>query len=117
MRALELPAARQPVIDPGPNGAPAFARPWYLYFDGVFRRLTGSGANPEAISVNPSPFSYTVADSGILMVTGGTVSAIDYGRNGIFTDAGFTSGTLTVFEGDVVRVTYTVAPVVTLVRR
>jgi hypothetical protein len=117
VRALELPATRQPVVEQGPGGQAAFSRPWYLYFDGVFRRLTGSGANPEAITVGVSPYSYTITDDGILMVTGGTVSDIDYGRNGVFTDTGFTAGTLTVFAGDVVRVTYTVLPTVTLVRR
>lgn len=71
---------------------------------------------PEAPGVGASPYSYSnpVAD-GLLVVTGGTVSLIEYGRNGAFTPLGITAGLVPVKSGDVVRITHTVAPTVAFI--
>lgn len=63
--------------------------------------------------VTASPYSYSdpIRD-GLLVVSGGTVSLIEYGRRGVFTALGITSGLIPVRSGDVVRITYTVAPTV-----
>lgn len=114
---LQIPAARQTTVEPGPVGLPLFTRPWYLFFEGLYRMGAGPRADAATVAVGASPYSYTATGFGTLAVTGGTVSLIELGRNGAFIDVGFASGLVPVSPSDVVRITYTVAPVVTFVER
>lgn len=109
----QLPSTRQPVVEAAPNGTQQFTVPWYRFFGS----LLNSNAAPEVIAVTASPFSYTAANDGLVIVTGGTVSLVEYGRGGVFTNIGTIAGAVPVSQGDVVRVTYTVAPTITFVRR
>lgn len=70
----------------------------------------------EAPAVGASPYNYSnpVTD-GLLVVAGGTVSLIEYGRNGAFTSLGITAGLVSVKSGDVIRITYTAAPTVAFI--
>lgn len=70
-----------------------------------------------AITVGASAFDYKSPDAGVVIVTGGTVTAIAYGRNGTFTGIGVITGIIPVSKGDVVRVTYTVVPTMTFIKR
>lgn len=106
---MSIPASRQPVLDSNA----LFSRPWYLFF----QRLTNSDADPSTVTVGASPFTYTASSDGLLIITGGTVSLIEYGRNSIYTATGLTAGVVPVVEGDSVRITYTVLPTVTWVRK
>lgn len=72
---------------------------------------------PAAITVGASVFSYKAPDAGIVIVTGGTVSVIEYGRGGVFTTTGLTTGVVPVSKGDTVRVTYAVLPTMTFIKR
>lgn len=117
MTPIQIPAARQPVTEKGPGGEPLFTRPWYLSLQGLFQRVANSGAAPIAITVGASPFIYAADTDGNLIVTGGTVTAIAYGRGGVFTTIGITTGLVPVFAGDSVRVTYTVLPTMTFIKR
>lgn len=73
-------------------------------------------ASPVTVGPSPFAFAHAVYD-GLLVVSGGTVSAIDYSRQGAFTSLGITSGLIPVKAGDSVRITYTVAPTVTFIRQ
>lgn len=68
-----------------------------------------------AVSLTGSPFDYASTADGLVVVVGGVVSAIAYGRNGAYTTLGVTSGMVPVKAGDVVRITYTVAPTVNFI--
>lgn len=68
-----------------------------------------------SITVGASPYSYTATSNGMAIVAGGTVSSIEYGRNGVYTDIGVIAGVVPTQAFDVVRVTYTVAPTMTFV--
>jgi hypothetical protein len=117
MTPVQIPAARQPVTEKGPGGEPLFTRTWYLFMQQVFQRVANSGAAAAAVTVGASPFTYTATSDGNLIVTGGAVSLIEYGRGGIFTDIGLTSGIVPLFNGDSVRVTHAGAPTMTFIRR
>lgn len=117
MSAPQLPASGQPVVELAANKTLAFSVPWYRFFDALLSLVVPSGVAAAAITVAASPFSYTATSSGTVLVSGGTVSAIDLGRNGAFTNVGVIAGAVPVSDGDVVRVTYTVAPTMTFVRR
>lgn len=73
-----------------------------------------TAASAQTLSGSPYTFSDVVSD-GLLVVRGGTVSLIEYGRQGVFTTLGIASGLIPVKAGDSVRVTYTVAPTVTFI--
>ena len=75
---------------------------------------------PRAVAVGASPFTTqnTTGQPVDLIVTGGTVSAIDFSRDNVtFYGVGQTAGVFCLSPYDYLRVTYTVAPTITLVPR
>ena len=70
-----------------------------------------------SVTVGASPYSYTPTDDGLVVVAGGTVSALDYGRNGAFTGLGLLAGLVPVKSGDTLRITYTIAPTVSFIKQ
>jgi hypothetical protein len=89
-------------------------RDWYFFFTGLFRGLPPENESPVVLVASPS--TYSAARKGSVIVSGGTVSLIEFTRNGTdYYDAGATSGMFTVNASDVLRITYSVAPTVTFV--
>lgn len=75
---------------------------------------------PSAITPGASPYTYqnTAANEADVLVTGGTVSLIEFTRdNATFYGVGFIAGAVRLSPADRVRVTYTVAPTMTLIPR
>ena len=75
---------------------------------------------PRAIAAGASPFTFqnTTGRSITVIVTGGTVSAVAFSRDNVtFYGVGSTSGVFWLSPNDRLRVTYTVAPTLTLVPR
>lgn len=70
---------------------------------------------PLPITVTPSPFSYRAPFDGVMLIHGGTVSAVTFSRDGSTTFAYPTSGEVRVTQGDVVAVTYSGAPTMTMI--
>lgn len=68
----------------------------------------------SAVTVGASPFEYVAARDGFVSIVGGTVSAVAYVREGVSTSLGVVA-VVPVKKGDTVRITYTVAPSVTLI--
>jgi hypothetical protein len=70
------------------------------------------------VGASPFTFQNTTGRSVDLIVTGGTVSAIAFSRDNItFYGVGSTAGVFWLSPYDYLRVTYTVAPTITLVPR
>ena len=89
----------------------------FLYEDIQQPFTDKSGASPISVSVTASPFSYAANGDGFLIVQGGTVTKQEYGRNNVFTDVGLLNSMLPILLGDIIRVTYTVAPTITFIPR
>ena len=64
----------------------------------------------QTVTPTGSPFVFTIPRDGALVVTGGTVSLLEYGRGGSYVSLGFVAGISPVARGDTVRTTYVVAP-------
>jgi hypothetical protein len=81
--------------------------------------VSGASIAPSAITVTASPFTYQNASgyAADVIVSGGTVTLIEFGRSGAFTAAGMLAGMFGLSPFDSIRVTYTVAPTMTLVTR
>lgn len=78
------------------------------------------GLPPRAVAVGASPFTIQNTTGGAvdLIVAGGTVSAIAFSRDNVtFYSVGQTSGVFWLSPYDYLRVTYAVAPTITLVPR
>lgn len=79
------------------------------------------GTAPSNITVTASPFTYQNVSgyNGDVIISGGTVSAIAFSRdNSTYFATGFvTGGVVYLSPSDYVKVTYTVAPTMTLVPR
>ena len=90
------------------------SKDWYFFWSGLFRGLPP--ANVEEVALTGSPFIYTAPRKGSLIVSGGTVSAIEFSRDGVtFYDTGQTSGMIPSNAADQIQITYAVAPTVTFV--
>ena len=73
---------------------------------------------PETLAPGGSPYSYTPGIAGTVIVSGGTVSAIDISRNGTtWLATGETTGMFPLERTDTIRVTYTVLPNVYFLQR
>jgi hypothetical protein len=70
---------------------------------------------PLPITPGASPYSYQAPMRGYVLVTGGTVSAVAMARDGSTLFAFPTAGPVPVAKGDVVKVTYTGVPTMTMV--
>lgn len=77
---------------------------------GEAQALQGTRQPIQVITVGASPFTYTATGDGVVMVNGGTVSIIAFGRQGSVIGTGQTQGMFPVSFGDAIRVTYSVLP-------
>jgi hypothetical protein len=101
----QVPVFEQP-IKQGENTS----SPWYRYFQA--HDLGQPPGAESVIKVVGSPFIYQAPRKGLVIVSGGTVSEIDYSRSGTFYNTGLTSGTFQVAMADRIRVIFSVAPTV-----
>jgi len=86
----------------------------------VYERLGGavvSLADPVSVTLNGSPFIYTATSDGYVVVKGGTVTKLEYGRGGFYTDIGSLNSITTVSSGDTFRITYAALPTMTFIQR
>lgn len=66
------------------------------------------------ITLTGSPFTYVNTRPGVILVNGGTVTVVEIGRGGTFYVTGVIAGAFPVGKSDSIRITYTVAPTMTL---
>ena len=86
----------------------------------AFQDVPGRFLLPTSVTPGASPYTYqnTSGRPGDMIVSGGTVSAIDFSRNNAtFYSVGAVSGVFPLSAYDFLRVTYTVAPTMTFIPR
>ena len=83
------------------------AREWVLFFTSLVR--TSKDA-PDSITVTASPLAYTAPRDGIVIINGGTVSAVSLARGSWMQQMGANANPVPVRAGDVLLVTYSTAP-------
>ncbi len=88
---------------------------WYFFWAGLFRGLAPE--NVAAITLGASPYVYTAPRGGRVIVNGGTVTALEFSRDGgtTYYNCGVTAGVIPLNATDFLRITYAVAPTVTFV--
>jgi hypothetical protein len=101
------PTFDQDILAPNPNNARTTSA-WYRWFQDVDLGVPPSSELP--ITVGASPFIYTAAQKGGVIVNGGTVTSISVSRSGTFYATGLTQGLTYVAANDQLRVVYTGAP-------
>lgn len=90
------------------------AAPWYFFWQGLFKGLAPGAVIPTAPTA--SPYTFTASVKGFMLITAGTVSLVEFSRDGVtFYSYGTTSGQFALNSADRLRVTYTVAPTMTFV--
>ena len=105
-----IPNYKVPAVYLDPEREGQVSREWLRYF----QDLAEKPLIPEVIAVGASPFTYQVAKRGAVVIAGGTVTKVELGRLSTFTDLGVTSGQVQALMNDSVRITYSAAPVMTL---
>lgn len=68
---------------------------------------------PRTITPTGSGFVFVAPADGLLVIFGGTISLLEYGRGNTYFNSGFTTGPVYIAQGDKVRFTYLLAPTVT----
>lgn len=82
---------------------------WYFFWANLFTGL--SPGDESVITPGASPYIYSAQVKGSVIVSGGTISLIEFSRNGVtFYATGQMSGMFTLNAQDRLRVTYTVVP-------
>src|SRR6185312_13816552 len=91
------------------------SQPFFRFLRNLF--LSAGGGGPTSvITVGLSPFSFTASQVGEVIVKGGSVSKIEFSRDGTnVLDTGVTAGMFPIKNQDVLRVTYAAAPTMTFV--
>ena len=81
----------------------------------IGEKVDYTSARGAARTVTPSGTGYvfTAPSNGIIFISGGTVSLVEYGRGDIFFGTGLTFGSIPMSAGDKIRLTYLVAPTIT----
>lgn len=81
----------------------------------VIRWLQGvPPTTPLVLVLTPSPVAYQATKDGAIVVDGGIVSTITLTRSSVVVSIPATSGMFPVRQNDVLTITYTVAPTVTV---
>ena len=87
---------------------------WYFFWQGL-----SNGIPPGAESVvapGASPYEFAAPSGGFLIIQGGTVSFVSFSRDHTtFYATGQTQGMFPVSQGDILLITYSVAPNLTFV--
>jgi len=73
---------------------------------------TGRGSS-RSVTPSGTGYVFTASSNGIIFISGGTVSLVEYGRGSTFFVAGIASGPISIAAGDKIRFTYLVAPTIT----
>lgn len=109
--SFQMVRSQSPLLGPGSIAA----KDWYVFFYSLYNAVTQGLPQAEAtITPTASPFAYQAVIRGQLHVSGGTVSAIEFSRDGTtYYNTGVTSGFVQMDVGDFARVTYTVLPTLT----
>lgn len=85
------------------------SKDWFFFWSGLWKGLPP--ANVEPYTPVSSPDVYSATRRGSMLISGGTVTAVEFSRDGVtFYDTGITSGPVWLNATDRVRVTYAVAP-------
>ncbi len=93
---------------------PHTAKDWFFFWAGLFRGLPPG--NVEPLTLTGSPFVYSAPAKGFVLLSGGTVSAVAFSRDGVtYYATGEIAGQFTLSAQDFLKVTYSVAPTMTFV--
>ena len=90
------------------------SKDWFFFLTGLYNGLAPQAENPVVLGV--SPYVYTPAVKGTVIINGGTVSNVAFSRDGTnYYTTGQTQGMFTLNAQDFLRITYTVPPTTTFV--
>lgn len=87
---------------------------WYFFWKALYNGMPPGGVSTQ--TVGTSPATLTAPSMGFFIVQGGTVSLVQFSRDGNTNyTTGQISGCFPVSSGDRLIITYTVAPTVTFI--
>lgn len=109
MSLSAIPAYGMPIDTKG-----VINRTWYQFWTDIWKGKPQGGIATQLVTA--SPFTYQALTKGFMVVQGGTVSLIQFSRDGITNvTTGQTFGCIPLAQGDLVIITYSVAPTITWV--
>lgn len=100
-----------------PNDLPDLQRALLLAQDPLLQDPAPRASPAQSVAVGGSPFTYTAAFDGTIVLTGGTVSAVSLIRQGISVATGIAAGLIPLSRLDQLQITYSVVPTMTFFPR
>lgn len=67
----------------------------------------------QTVTLTGSPFTYTAARNGMLFISGGLLSTVQYGRGASLNVLGINQNPIMIMAGDRVVISYLTAPTIT----
>ncbi len=99
-----IPSQLLPLVDPVTGQC---TDTWY----GAFTNIVSPTTPITVVTLGPSPFELVAVHAGYVLIVGGTVTQLGLIRARVtIADIGQTSGFVPVSQGDIVVITYAVAP-------
>jgi hypothetical protein len=96
------------------SNAGVTSKDWFFFFTGLFRGLAPE--NVSDVTLGPTPYIYTAPVKGFVIIQGGTVSQVEFSRDGVtLYDTGQTAGIFPLNAADQLTITYSAPPTVTFV--
>lgn len=100
-----IPAAGVPLVDD--NGK--ITSPWFRFF----QTLANAPAAAQVVTVGASPLAYTANSSGVIVITAPSgLSTASVSRGTISSTLPLTTQSIAIGQGDILTITYAVAPTV-----
>jgi hypothetical protein len=85
---------------------------WFLFLTNLYSAvIDGTPQDPEAVTIAASPMTYTALIRGQLFVVGGTVSALEFSRDGTTWYPAVSP--VQMDTRDLARITYSAPPAIT----
>lgn len=104
-----IPTNTAPFLEKG-----IISRVWYFFLSSLWKGTPPS--SESGVKVGVSPFGYIAPQRGFAIVQGGSVSLVQFSRDGMTNyTTGQTSGCFPLSQGDELLVTYSIAPTITWV--
>lgn len=109
-----MPSSRESILQ---SMVQMMSSSWFRFINDLYKWV-GTALPESSITVTSSPFTYSATANGWVIVNPGTVSKIEFSRNGTtFYTTGVTAGVFPVAFNDRIRVTYSGTPTMTMVPR
>jgi hypothetical protein len=106
--SFQVPNLNAPLVDLEDG---TVNNPW----NNFFQQFTQAPAGAISLVINGSPYIYQSKEQGMITIEGGTLTSVEFIRGSFSTNLGNAQRIIPVQIKDIIRVTYSVLPIINFV--